>query len=80
MSTERDALIQDIAALIRGLCVPVSLEVPIGAALAPWSALHSRLIGVGWATAEQYEEALRKVLDGPEVPAGNDGPGPSQVP
>lgn len=74
---ERDALIKDLAALIQGLCVPISLEVPIGAALAPWSAIHTRLIGVGWATAAQYEAALREVLDAPEVSPGHDGTGPA---
>jgi hypothetical protein len=73
--SDRDVLIQEIAALISGLAVPVSVNMPIGAALAPWSALHSRLIGFGWGTAEQYEAALREVLDA--VPAGHDGPGTS---
>jgi hypothetical protein len=61
---DREALIRDIAALMRGLAVPISLELPLGSALSPWIDIHSRLIGFGWATTEQYEEALRKVLDG----------------
>jgi hypothetical protein len=59
----RDTTIRDLAELIAGLAVPVSMQMPLGKAGPAWSALHSRLVVFGWATADQYEEALRKVLD-----------------
>lgn len=62
--SDRDALIRDVAELLSGLAVPVSLELPLGRALPAWSSLHTRLIGFGWADAERYEEELRKVLGG----------------
>ena len=59
---DRDETIKDLANLIAGLAVPVSLEMPLGVAGPAWTDLHRRLVGFGWATSEQYEEALRKVL------------------
>jgi hypothetical protein len=60
---ERDLLIRSFAAMMSGLAAPISLGVPLGAAREPWSDLHTQLIGVGWATPQQYEAAIRRVLD-----------------
>lgn len=65
MSTKTDTkeqLINNMAQLIAGLAVPVSMQMPLGKATAAWSELHSQLVGFGWATADDYAEAIRKVL------------------
>jgi hypothetical protein len=60
--------------LMAGLAVPVSLEMPLGKAGLAWSRLHGELAGFGWATPEQYECELRKILGftgAPEYPRGD---------
>jgi hypothetical protein len=59
---DRAEVLADLAQLIAGLAVPVSLEMPLGAAGPAWTKLHDRLIGFGWATPGEYEEALRRVF------------------
>jgi hypothetical protein len=59
---ERAEIIADLAQLIAALAVPVSLEMPLGAAGPAWTKLHKQLVGFGWATPGEYEEALRKAL------------------
>lgn len=58
----RDRLIANLARLLAGLAVPVSMQMPLGAATAAWSELHGQLIRFGWASADDYETALRDVL------------------
>jgi len=66
----KDELIHQIAKLIAGLAVPRSLSgsVMLGAAKEPWDVLHRELVGFGWHGAEEYEEAIHKLLakDSPE--------------
>lgn len=59
----RDELIENIAKVMAGLQVPMSMHMPLGAAIEPWSDLHTALIGFGWATKEMWEESLREILD-----------------
>ena len=59
---DRDEMIQAMAALIAGLAVPVSMEMPLGAAGPAWTTLHRGLAGFGWVTAADYEREIRKVL------------------
>lgn len=61
---DKDQMIAAIARLLAGLAVPVSMEVPLGAAGPAWTELHQALIGFGWATPGEYESAIRGVLDG----------------
>jgi len=58
----REQFIRHAAHLIAGLAVPVSLEMPLGAAGPAWTELHRGLVGFGWATAGEYEEAIREIL------------------
>jgi hypothetical protein len=58
-----DQLIANLSELIAALAAPVSLGMPMGKARPAWTELHSQLVGFGWATAEEYEAAIRKVLD-----------------
>jgi hypothetical protein len=58
-----DQLIANLSELIAALAVPVSLGMLTGIARPAWTELHSQLVGFGWATAEEYEAAIRKVLD-----------------
>ena len=58
----RDELIQDLAQVLEGLQVPISLAMPLGVAIEPWRRLHDELIGFGWAGSEQYHTALREAL------------------
>lgn len=59
----RDEFIKEVAQLLAGLQVPVSMEMPLGAAIAPWTQLHRGLHGFGWASADDYETHIRKVLE-----------------
>lgn len=67
---KRDELIANLAALIAGLAVPISMprgpvgEAILGQVTTPWSDIHSQLIGFGWAMKQDYEERLREVLYG----------------
>jgi hypothetical protein len=60
----RDEFITNVAQLLAGLQVPVSMEVPLGTAAPAWTALHRSLYGFGWAEAADYEAAIRKILEG----------------
>lgn len=70
-AAERDELVRDLAQLMAGLAVPVSMEMPLGRAGPAWSAVHARLIVAGWASAEDYEARLREALG--ILPAARDG-------
>lgn len=59
----REQLIKAVARLLAGLQVPVSMQMPLGAATEPWTELHRGLRGFGWATADDYEQEIRRVLD-----------------
>lgn len=59
---EREDLIRNMAVLIAGLQVPVSMEMPLGAAGPAWIELHRGLHGFGWAQASDYEAKIREVL------------------
>ncbi|HEY1700832.1 MAG TPA: hypothetical protein VGG75_14065 [Trebonia sp.] len=58
----KEEMIAAMAELIAGLQVPMSMSMPLGAAKDPWTRLHRGLHGFGWATAEDYEHAIRAVL------------------
>jgi hypothetical protein len=58
----RDEMIKDMAKLLAGLQVPVSMGMPLGAAKDPWVRLHRGLHAFGWAGAEDYEAEIREVL------------------
>jgi hypothetical protein len=72
---DRDQLVRAVAELIAGLAVPVSMEMPLGRAGVAWTALHSDLAVFGWATAEEYETAIRGKLGLPAL-----APAPAQEP
>lgn len=59
----RDEFIRAVAQLLAGLQVPVSMEVPLGAATPAWTELHRGLHGFGWATADDYETHISEVLE-----------------
>lgn len=61
----RDEAIGDIAKLIAGLQVPVSLggRQYLGEGYDPWHRLFSKLHSFGWTDAEQIEKELRAMLD-----------------
>lgn len=61
---DRETMIKEMGKLMAGLAVPVSLGAPLGAAREAWGTLHSGLRGFGWASAEQYEDEIRRVLSG----------------
>lgn len=64
----RDEFIAATAALLAHMQVPCSLRMPVGGALEDWTALHTGLIGFGWAGAKDYEREIRRLL-GPSEPA-----------
>jgi hypothetical protein len=57
----RDELIADMAAVISGLQVPVSLGMNIGKARDPWGRIFDST-GFGWKDAETIEAWLRETL------------------
>lgn len=59
---DRDEIVSDIAKLIAGLQVPMSMSMPLGMAIEPWRRLHY-LTGPGWKTPEEIEVRLREHLD-----------------
>lgn len=63
---DRDTLIKDLGALLAGLQVPRSMFEgrSLGAALDPYDDIRARLGVFGWPAKEQFEQALREVLDG----------------
>lgn len=63
----RDEFVNDVAALIAGLQVPVSLGMPLGAATEPWRRLKNATVAVGWSDADEVAEGIRRILE--EVPA-----------
>jgi hypothetical protein len=69
VSMTREQFITGTAKLIAGLAVPVSMHMPLGAAEPAWTELHRGLRGFGWATAEEYEEAIREILGPVMLPA-----------
>ena len=65
MATKTDAqqqLINNMAELIAALAVEVSIGKLRGKARAAWTELHSQTVGFGWADADQYAEAIGKIL------------------
>ena len=62
MSPEQDAMVRDIAELIAGLAVPVSLGMGrdglLGVAYEPWQRLYNS-VGGGWSSADEIEQRLR---------------------
>jgi hypothetical protein len=58
----RDELIRNLAEVLAGLQVPMSLGLPLGTAKAPWAAIHDET-GFGWHAAEDYESYLTTVLE-----------------
>jgi hypothetical protein len=60
-----DDTIRDIAELIQGLAVPVSLGMGsdglLGTAYEPWQRLYSRF-GSGWSSVDEIEKRLRERL------------------
>jgi len=61
----KDAVIADIAKLIGGLAVPVSLGMGrdglLGTAYEPWQRLYNRF-GTAWSSAEEIEQRMREIL------------------
>ncbi|MCW2899506.1 MAG: hypothetical protein JWO67_1771 [Streptosporangiaceae bacterium] len=62
LTEEQDNVLQDVATLLAGLQVPVSLSMPLGTARMAWTSLHARLKAFGWATPEEYHAALRQLF------------------
>jgi hypothetical protein len=59
----KDEFIRNVAQLLAGLQVPVSMEMPMGTATVAWTELHRGLHGFGWATADDYEREISEVLE-----------------
>jgi hypothetical protein len=59
----KDAFIKEVAQLLAGLQVPISLKLPLGAAAPAWTQLHRGLYGFGWASADDYEARINEVLE-----------------
>jgi hypothetical protein len=57
-----DVLIANLAVLISGLHVPVSLGLPLGDALTAYTAIRERIGDFGWTTAGEIEARLRLAL------------------
>lgn len=66
---DRNTLVRNLAMLLEALAVPVSLEMRLGAATGAWTAVHRELAGFGWATADDYERALREKLGMEALPS-----------
>lgn len=66
-----DETIRDLAQVLQGLQVPMSMGMPLGTATEPWRRLHHE-VGPGWHDTDQIESKLRELLN--LQPAGeNDG-------
>lgn len=62
LTEEQDNVLRDVATLLAGLQVPVSLSMPLGTARMAWTSLHARLKAFGWANPEEYHTALRRLF------------------
>lgn len=60
----REEFIVNVAQLLAGLQAPVSMGLPLGVATPAWTTLHTGLVRFGWYEAEDYEAAIRELLDG----------------
>ncbi len=58
----RAEVVRDLAEVLAGLQVPVSMGMPLGAAREPWGRLDDRLVGFGWHDADDFEAALLEAL------------------
>lgn len=58
----RDETIDAIAELMAGLQVPISMGMPLGAALEPWRRLNDEAVSFGWADANMYRVKLAEML------------------
>lgn len=56
--TTRSEILDAVAALVIGLGVPVSMQMPLGAALEPWRTLHSILVGFGYGNVDEVRVKL----------------------
>jgi hypothetical protein len=63
----RDDLLNDLAELLAGLQVPLSLNGPVmlGAGCEPYRRILDGLPGFGWRGAEDFLPELSRLLDGP---------------
>ena len=60
---DKDEIIAEMAKLLAGLQVPVSMGMPLGAALEPWQRLYRNFNSFGWTDAEVLETELKKALE-----------------
>jgi len=60
---QRERLLDDLGALISGLQVPLSIGVPMGTAVDPYTRLRARLNLFGYLDAEECARAIRKALE-----------------
>lgn len=58
-----DELIKQMAEILSGLQVPLSMGMPLGAAIEPYQAVLNDA-GFGWKSAEDFESYLRQRLVG----------------
>lgn len=64
-------LVKDIARLIEGLHVPVSIGVPLGTAREAYSNIRDQIHDFGYSSSSEIEELLERAL-------ATDGGGPTQ--
>jgi hypothetical protein len=57
----REEVIESLAAVLAGLQVPMSMQMPLGAALKPLEAIYAE-VGFGWHDRKDFEDWLRKEL------------------
>jgi hypothetical protein len=58
-----DELIKQMARILAGLQVPLSMRMPLGEAIDPYQLVLDDA-GFGWKSAEDFERYLRQVLVG----------------
>lgn len=66
MNDIQESFLQDLAELLSGLQVPLSLRVPLGAAEKPYRKILDTVNPFGWTDAEQIRAELDKIF-GPSI-------------
>jgi hypothetical protein len=64
-----EEILLDVVKLVAGLQVPVSMGMPLGTALEPWTRLKDKLQGFGWLSTDPdaYIPKLKDVLGVPDA-------------
>jgi hypothetical protein len=64
MTEQQRQVLRDVAEVVAGLQVPVSLGVRLGTAREPWGRLFNLLRDAGWSDADKIEQRLLEVFGG----------------